>query len=276
MTVYLEARFLTGKDAMASDILTALLAEIGFESFTEEAGVFSGYIQEHLFDQAQLDDVINLIPGVSLSALVKHEPENWNALWESQFEPIRINEQCWIRAPFHNEIPGARLQLVIEPKMSFGTGHHATTRLMCSLMLHIDFTAKQVWDYGCGTGVLGILAGKMGASNVFANDIETWAVENAMENAQRNSTQMNLFTGGADLLPSGKTFDIILANINRNILIETADQYLPTLHAEGFLLVSGFLNQDEDAIVSFYTTSRLKLISTMRENGWSSLLFQKK
>lgn len=273
MTVYLESRFATGGDVMAADLLTALLAEIGFESFTETDETLSAYIQEQLFDQAMLDQVISTIPGIHYQTTVKHEPENWNALWESQFDPIRINDNCWIRAPFHPSTEAADLELIIAPQMSFGTGHHATTRLMCTRMLGLDLNKKNVWDYGCGTGVLGILAAKLGADKVYANDTESWAVDNAAENAARNQVGLHLIHGDATQMPADLQFDVILANINRNVLIESANHYMPFLKRSGLLQVSGFLKTDEALLINFYEGHQLKLLDKLDENNWSCMLF---
>jgi len=275
MNTYLEARFSPAPAPIITDLLTAGLAEIGFESFTEDEEGFSAYIPEDDFHEADFEQVISQIPDLPQPIWINHPPENWNAVWESQFEPIALNRNCWIRAPFHAEIPHAGMELLIEPKMSFGTGHHATTRLMCNLMLEQDFTGKAVWDYGCGTGVLGILAAKLGATRVIANDIETWAVENAQENAERNGVHLYLFTGGAELLPSGESFDIILANINRNILSDTAAHYLPHLRPDGLLFLSGFLNQDEAFLSDLMQKNGLSLLEVRTEGGWSCLLFRK-
>lgn len=275
MSVYLEARFLPVPDAITVELLTLELAEIGFESFTEGEEGFSAFIQDDTFSEEHWRQALAKFPLIASPELIKHLPQNWNAVWESQFEPICIDDNCWIRAPFHEVMQDVPLQLIIEPKMSFGTGHHETTRLMCRQMLKLDFAGKMVWDYGCGTGVLGILAARLEAQYVAGNDIESWAVENSRENAQRNHVDFTVYEGGVEAMPDTGGYDIILANINRNVLIQTADAYLHHLKPGGWLLISGFLAQDEASLISFFVDKNLQLLNATNENGWSCLLFAK-
>jgi len=272
-TTYIEIDFQIGNQRQLKDILIAELSEIDFESFMDNENGFSAYVQADLFDKLAFERVVNINGKIVKYEIKTIAPQNWNALWEAQFEPILIGEKCVIRAPFHAQVTDGRIELIIEPKMSFGTGHHATTRLMCELLFELDITGKNVLDMGCGTGILGILAAKLGAASVIGIDIETWAVENCTENAERNQVKMEAIVGNASTIPLIK-YEIILANINRNILVNDGDAYFNVLSTNGFLAVSGFLNTDESIILSHFTSRGLVPISIKKEENWCCILFQ--
>lgn len=243
---YIEIDFSLEPLLPAREVLVAELAELGFESFDEAETGVKAYIQEDQWNESLLENLMTAdIEGLQWS-WSKHviEATNWNAEWEKNFEPIVVDDKCLIRAPFHNVNEQYDYVITIEPKMSFGTGHHNTTYLMVSEMLGIDFKNKVVLDMGSGTGVLAILAEQLGAQDVDAIDIDEWAFENAKENMNRNLvSHIQCFQGGAELL-SGKKYDVILANINRNILLADMVSYANALITDGVILFSGFYSQD--------------------------------
>ena len=230
MNNYLEFNFTISPLQPWNEILMAELIEIGFDSFTEEHEGILAYIQKNLFDEKQLQE-INLFSNeaVKISYTYKEMPNiNWNEEWEKNFEPINVENQVSIRAEFHanQNLPH---EIIIQPKMSFGTGHHATTYLMIQQMLDMDFENKTVLDMGCGTSVLAIFAKQKGAGKTVAIDIDEWSVENSKENAARNNVELEISQGTADNL-AAENFDIILANINRNILISDIPTYVSVLN----------------------------------------------
>jgi ribosomal protein L11 methyltransferase len=273
--IYIELEAETKGNKAQSDLLTMHLAEIGFESFTEENQQFQAYMPIESFDEVH---VRNLMAAefVGVQFTIKEiAAQNWNAAWEAGFDPVEVNEHCVIRAPFHAPFNDGRLELIIEPRMSFGTGHHATTRLICSKMYGHDFENKRVLDMGCGTGVLGILAAKRGAASVVGIDIEQWSAENAAENVAMNVVDMQCFAGDARLL-AGKQFDVILANINRNILVADAAVYASVLSSGGLIFLSGFLKTDEPVIASCFEALDFEACDTASEADWLCLIFRKK
>jgi len=204
------------------------------------------------------------------------EDENWNAKWESNFDPIWVTDQMIIRAPFHAQPSGVKYDILIEPKMSFGTGHHATTFLVAKAMLEMNWQGKCVLDMGAGTGVLGILAQKMGASEVDAIDIDEWAFENMKENNERNGTSMSMHMGGAELLESAPKYDVILANINRNILTRDMTYYAQTLKSGALIMFSGFYVQDEQDIKDAAADCGLEFSHSSAKEQWAMMVFLKR
>jgi ribosomal protein L11 methyltransferase len=251
------------------------LSDIGFESFMDDETGFLGYVQETEFNQGTFDELISTFQHPINFKQNRIEPQNWNAVWEAQFDPIRINDHCVIRAPFHPAFEDGSIELIIEPKMSFGTGHHATTRLMSKALMNMSVAGKKVMDMGCGTGVLGILAAKLQAAEVKGIDIEEWAVENAIENAGRNEVEMQISLGGAELLIESEEYDIFLANINRNILMQDMDSYIQSMKIGAALLLSGFLEPDVSAIKETCMTKGLKFSEELAEDTWRCLIFLK-
>jgi ribosomal protein L11 methyltransferase len=196
--------------------------------------------------------------------------QNWNAVWESNFEPVVVDDFCAIRADFHQPIKNVQHEIIITPKMSFGTGHHATTYMMIEQMSNIDFTKKRVFDFGTGTGILAILAQKLGAASITAIDNDEWSIENAKENFQKNDAHsITLYRSSA--MPKD-SFDIILANINRNVLNEYASALVSILSPKGVLLVSGILKEDERVIVAAFNI--LQPIKVQQNKNWISILFR--
>lgn len=258
-----------------SEILMAELITVGFDSFTEEADGILGYIPAEDFEENSLKSLHSFQSDeVEISYTFREMPNiNWNEEWEKNFEPIEIAGQVRIRAEFHPAEP-AKHEIIIQPKMSFGTGHHPTTHLMIEQMMKLDFAGKAVLDMGCGTSVLGIYAKQRGAKSVLGIDIDEWAVENSRENAQRNGVEMEVKLGTAETLNEDK-FDIILANINRNILLNDIPAYGQVLNSGGLLLLSGLCFFDVDDILKVTQAQGLTLKNRQQREEWMSLLLQK-
>lgn len=275
MTTYLEFDFKINPVQPWSEILMAELIEIGFDSFTEEYDGILGYIPEELFSEDALKSIpLMNNPDVEISYSFALMPNiNWNEEWEKNFTPINVENKVLIRAEFHQENPNLH-EIIIQPKMSFGTGHHPTTHLMIQQMLDMDFMDKKVLDMGCGTSVLGIFAKQKDASEVVAIDIDEWSVENSIENVERNNVKLRISQGTADNL-GGEDFDIILANINRNILISDIPTYVSVLRDKGKLLLSGLCFFDVEDILEVCDKQGLRLINKQQREEWCSLLLEK-
>ncbi|WP_407533322.1 50S ribosomal protein L11 methyltransferase [Elizabethkingia anophelis] len=275
MTQYLEFDFKIEPVEPWNEILMAELIEQGFDSFTENPDGILAYIQAELLNEEELKNQWLLNHDeVKISYTYKEMPNiNWNEEWEKNFQPINVEDKVLIRAEFH-ESQGLEEEIIIQPKMSFGTGHHASTYLMIQQMMDMDFQGKKVLDMGCGTSVLAIYAKKKGASDVLGIDIDEWAVENSRENAERNNTPMRVELGTADNLGLEK-FDIILANINRNILISDIPRYVEVLEPGGSLLLSGLCFFDVDDILQVCNEQNLQLQKKLQREEWVSLLLTK-
>lgn len=275
MQNYLEFNFKITPLQPWNEILMAELIGIGFDSFTEEHDGILAYIQEQDFKDEDLKDLPLMNSSeVTIKYTFEKMPNiNWNEEWEKNFTPINVADKVLIRAEFHEPHPELH-EIVIQPKMSFGTGHHPTTHLMIQQMLDMDFAGKTVLDMGCGTSVLAIYAAQRGAKRVVAIDIDEWSVENSRENAQRNGVTLDISLGTAENLGAEK-FDIILANINRNILISDIPTYVSVLHDGGQLLLSGLCFFDVDDILEVCTAAGLKLLHKQQREEWMSLLLQK-
>ncbi len=275
MNTYLEFNFKIAPLQPWNEILMAELVEIGFDSFTEEHDGILAYIQKDLFQEDELKNV-NLLenPEITISYTFEEMPNiNWNEEWEKNFSPINVEDQVSIRAEFH-ENQNLPHEIIIQPKMSFGTGHHATTYLMIQQMLDMNFDNKTVLDMGCGTSVLAIFAKQQGAGKTVAIDIDEWSVENSIENAARNSVELEISQGTAENL-GAENFDIILANINRNILISDIPTYVSVLNKGGQLLLSGLCFFDVDDILEVCTAQNLTMKKKLQREEWVSLLFTK-
>ena len=258
------------------EILIAQLAELDFESFDETEDGLKAYIQSALNHEQILESVSILQnPEFESSYTVRLiEPVNWNEEWEKNFEPIEVDGLCTVRAPFHPK-PDTQFDIVIEPKMSFGTGHHETTHLMIKHLLKLDVKGLKTLDMGCGTGILAILAAQKGATPVDAIDIDSWCFENTVENAERNSvSHIETYEGDVALL-AGKHYDLIIANINRNILIADIPAYAKCLNHDGILLLSGFYTQDIPAITEVCNQHGLNFIMNFEKNNWVACKFVK-
>lgn len=269
--IYLEYDFKVNPLQPATDILIAELGEVGFESFVENETGLLAYILKSEWKEGLLDDFFILKhPDFEISwTSTEIQQQNWNEEWEKNFHPIKVGESCMVRAPFHKPA-GVEYDIVIEPKMSFGTGHHQTTYMMLQHILETDFTGKSVLDMGCGTGVLAILAKKRGAGPVEAIDIDEWCFLNSEENVERNDCpEIKVFQGDSSLI-GGKKYDIILANINRNILLDDIPIYAQCLENEGSLFLSGFYLEDLDAISSKCAAHGLEFEKKLEKNNWIS------
>lgn len=275
MNSYLEFNFKISPLQPWNEILMAELIEIGFDSFTEEYDGILAYIQKDLFIENNLKE-INMFTNeaVEISYTYREMPNiNWNEEWEKNFDPINVENQVSIRAEFHPHQNLAH-EIIIQPKMSFGTGHHATTYLMIQQMLGMDLENKTVLDMGCGTSVLAIFAKQKGAGKTVAIDIDEWSVENSKENAARNIVELEISLGTAENLGS-EHFDIILANINRNILISDIPTYVSVLNEGGQLLLSGLCFFDVDDILEVCNEQKLTLKKKLQREEWVSLLLEK-
>lgn len=229
------------------DLLIAELADIGFDTFEDTSEGFSAYIPSSNLDLAALETLLLAqVDGYNIDYQVQDiKEENWNALWESNFNPILVDDACYVRATFHESKPQYPYQIVIDPKMSFGTGHHQTTSMMLSYILEHDFQAKRVLDMGCGTGILAILASKKGASAITAIDFDSICVESVKENTLLNDvSNIEVRLGSSEAIGDDK-FDVILANINRNILLDQMPTYAASLEEGGELFLSGFYAQED-------------------------------
>jgi ribosomal protein L11 methyltransferase len=253
------------------EILTSLLAEVGFESFAESEDELLAYIRDNLYSR---EDVKRICEQFNVSFFEKRIPDqNWNAEWEKNFEPVLIAGKCYIRAPFHMSRQDYPFELIIEPKMSFGTAHHETTALMIEMMMKMDFHDKKVLDMGCGTGILAILAGKMGASEIDAIDNDNWAFTNAIENKERNHASLiNVKMGDIDA--AGPDYNILLANINKNVLLMHIPEYSKRM-TKGELLLSGFYEEDLGLIRETAELYAFSLDKVLNKNRWIAASFIK-
>lgn len=261
-----------------TDILTAELAELGFESFVETDEGLNAYVTETDFDEQAIQELVDKYGSQTAIAyeVSSLEKRNWNAEWERDYEPIEVASQVRVRASFHKMDARFRYDIVINPKMSFGTGHHETTAMMLEQQLSLDFGEKTVLDVGSGTGILAILAAKMGAKSVLAFDIEEWAVENARENAEMNDCpQITVFQGTVDDVGPESRYNVVLANINRNVLLAEIPTYTNLLAEKGYLVVSGFYEHDAPDIQQKSIESGLSVVNQMTNRDWTSIVFQK-
>ena len=270
---YIELSFSFSQNTDFADIVVAKLNEIEFESYVETQDGVDAYIQESLFNQEKLNEVIEDLQSLfQFEYTIKEiKQENWNQQWEENFNPVEINKDCFIRAHFHDKID-CKYEIIITPKMSFGTGHHETTFLMMNEMFHIDFNNKKVLDMGCGTGILSILSKMLGSSITQAIDIDEWSYENSVENATLNNTEdIDFFLG--DVTAIKGTFDVVLANINRNIILEDISKYIDSLNENSDLLLSGFLSEDVIIIRDKVESLGLSFVSHKNKNKWNLLHF---
>jgi ribosomal protein L11 methyltransferase len=275
-SIYLGYHFTIEPKELGSEILVAELGELPFESFVESEFGLTAYIQKELWNAAILDDLFVLqSPEFNISYTVEEiEQVNWNEEWEKNFEPIEVDGMCHVRAPFHPKT-AAKYDIVIEPKMSFGTGHHETTHMMIQHLLHMDVQGKKTLDMGCGTAILAILAEMKGAKHIDAIDIDNWCYLNSIENAARNNCQqITVYEGDAALLVDQK-YELIIANINRNILLADMAAYTKCLLPGGILLLSGFYEEDIPFLEASCVENGLHYVSKLQRNNWVSLKFEK-
>ena len=262
-----------------TEILTAELAEIGFESFVETDEGLQGYIQEELFNENILNELLNRYRDTAeIRASWKSlERKNWNEEWEKSYEPIEVGDQVRVRAVFHQPDPRFKYDLLIQPKMSFGTGHHETTWLVMNEQLNLPHKSISVMDVGCGTGILAILAAKLGATHLIGFDIDEWAVENTRENFAMNNLPetAEVFLGTITEVPVERQFGGILANINRNILLAEISKYVTHLESGGWLVTSGFYETDQADIERCAEENGLKKLRSNTRNQWATVVFEK-
>lgn len=263
-----------------SDVLAAELGEIGFESFTESEDGLLAYISDSLYNVKELQEKLNDFPlenvGIHFTEQLV-ESKDWNEEWEKNyFKPIRIGTDCIIRASFHEPEPGFTYNIIIDPKMAFGTGNHETTYLMIGEMLKLDLESKDLLDMGCGTAVLAILAKMKKAGKVVGIDIDEWAYNNALENIRLNNTDdIEIALGGAEQIPAFGAFDIVFANINRNILLCDIKHYANCMKQGSLLFMSGFYTEDIPAIKAECELNGLNFISYTERNNWVAVRVEK-
>ncbi|MAD96900.1 MAG: 50S ribosomal protein L11 methyltransferase [Flavobacteriaceae bacterium] len=273
--VYIEYNFTVTPKDPATEILIAELGFLGFESFVETDYGVLAYIQKEEWNDKLLANVGILgSEEFDISFEFKEiEQTNWNAEWEKNFNPIQVLDKVYVRAPFH-EKSDLDYDIVIEPKMSFGTGHHETTHMMIQHLLDLDLEGKTVLDMGCGTGILAIFAAMKGAHLLDAIDIDEWCYENTLENVQKNNCDnITAYQGDASLL-GDKSYDVIIANINRNILLQDLDKYSSCLNEKGTLLLSGFYTEDRKIIEEKCIGLQLEPVNFYVKNNWLSLRFR--
>ncbi|WP_461534177.1 50S ribosomal protein L11 methyltransferase [Sinomicrobium sp.] len=261
----------------ATDILIAELGEVGFESFVENEDGLNAYILKDHWDPKCLDDIYVLHSGeFEISYDIEEIAQvNWNEEWEKNFHPITVDGRCTVRAPFHSN-PNTEYDIVIEPKMSFGTGHHETTHMMIQHLLTLDLKGKEVLDMGCGTGVLAILAEKLGAVNIDAIDIDNWCYLNSLENAERNHCREITVAEGDVSLLGDRDYDVIIANINRNILLQDIPAYAECLRPGGILLLSGFYKEDIPLIDTLCQKLSMTQEGELEQNHWVALKYRRR
>ncbi len=264
---------ITPIDASTSEIAIALLSEIGYESFIEETNCLKAYLPTNTWNENLVKEV--LTPFNLRYTIQQIAPQNWNALWESSFEPVKVNEAVAVHASFHAPINSVKHNIIITPKMSFGTGHHSTTHLMLQIMSEMPFHNKKVLDYGCGTGVLAIYAEKLGAAHCNAIDIDTWCIENTLENiALNNASKITTTLGDLDALPTA-TYDVILANINLHILQKQMKHIANCLNENGSIIISGILSQNQAAIDDCIAQTHLIKKAQYVRNEWLAIEIHK-
>lgn len=272
---YIELSFSVPADDELIEILSARLEELGCDSFLQEESVLKAYMEASLLNMEELNAVLNE-SYFQKTRLISAEPlpeKNWNALWESNYQPVIIDHRCRIRAPFHEPDPAFAFDLLIEPRMSFGTAHHETTAQMIALLLDMDVENKKTLDMGSGTAVLAILAAQKGANPVWAVDNDEWAYNNALDNVVLNHTpHIHVVLGDAEAI-KGTSFDIIIANINRNILLNDMHIYREALNEKGVLLMSGFYENDLPLIQQKAESLGLKYQKHTSSNQWVATVF---
>ncbi len=265
-----------------AEIVTAEICDLPFESFSNEDPYLKCYIQKELYNAHELRIVMSALEGMEFSTEINATlvpPVNWNAKWESEFTPIVVDGKCTIKASFHKGLKRTRYNITIDPKMAFGTGHHQTTYMMCRSLLNNEESVrgKVIMDMGCGTAVLAILAAKMKAAKVYGIDIDAVAAISAYDNAKMNRVGklMETYCGDASLLQMG-TYDVLLANINRNILLQDIPTYSRSLRHGGLLMVSGFYTDDMPMLVAAAENASLEYVSDDSIDNWCCITFKKK
>ena len=261
--------WLTGFEIGMVDVAIAQLANIGYDGFEEQETCLLAYIGEPEFEATALADIATSLNLTYTTEIVPSQ--NWNAVWESNFEPVIVDDFCTVRAAFHDLTVITRFEIVITPKMSFGTGHHATTQSVMRMMRDVDFSGRKVLDFGTGTGVLAILAEKLGADRILGIDNDDWAVENAIENVQANGCSRIEVQKASVAEIEPDAYDVILANINRHILLDNMAELARRLVPGGVLILSGLLTTDRDIIEQSVESALLMVDNQLEMNGWIAL-----
>lgn len=276
---YLEFTFRTVPcTETANDVLCAVLGEAGFESFVEQPGGIAAYIQKDIYDEDAVRAALEGFPladtGVEYT-WQEAEDKDWNEEWEKNFfQPIVIGERCVIHSTFHHDVPRAEYDIVINPQMAFGTGHHETTSLIIGELLDSDLQGKSLLDMGCGTSILAILARMRGAAPCTAIDIDEWCVRNSLENIELNGVDcIEVFRGDASSLEGKGPFDVVIANINRNILLNDTTKYVSCMHPGSELYMSGFYTDDIPLIQAEAERNGLRLVHHREKNRWAAVKF---
>lgn len=270
MAKYIQVTVATN-DKEQNEIVIALLAAEGYEGFEEQSKAVVAFIEESLFDENILNELRDQHGFTYTTETI--DEQNWNAVWESGFEPVVVDDFVAIRASFHQPVEGVKHEIVITPKMSFGTGHHATTYMMIQQMGALDFKDKTVFDFGTGTGVLAVLAEKLGAKRILGIDNDDWSIENALENIVSNQCS-HITIAKAQDADTKEKFDIILANINKHIIINNLPLLTSNLHEFGYLLLSGLLEGDEKDILIATELYSVRHVTTIYRDKWICMLFQ--
>ena len=264
-------------EAAFAEILIAELAELGFDSFVEDDQGFQAYITEDKYNAAAVAEIMDRYAALTtISTSTKLIPKsNWNEEWEKNYDPILVDDRCFIRATFHEPKPEIPMEVLIVPKMSFGTGHHATTYLMTRHLLDTDVKGKKVLDAGCGTGILAIVAAKLGASPVDAYDIDTWCVENSLENfALNDKEEISIAEGTIKTVQLQAPYDLILANINKNVLLDEMEAYAKQLSNGALLYLSGFYTPDIPDLLAVAEPLGFRELGRDERNKWACLRLQ--
>ena len=278
---YTEVDITLSKTNPFRDLLVYNLGDEGpYDSFEEKKDGLKAYVPTDNFDEQFLRDTIDDLKSMDPDLRVEYTvtdlaDKDYNEEWERQHQPVLVDGFCWVRAPFHPHRDDVKYEIEIEPKMSFGTAHHATTYLMLSLLEQQNVQGMRVLDMGSGTGVLAILAAKKGAAYVEAIDVDEWAYRNAQENFERNGVSVNALLGDASLLSADKHFDLVLANINRNILLKDMESYAAVLNPGGTLMLSGFYEHDVQFLQDKAETLGLRLVQQRSRNEWTALKLTK-
>ena len=278
---YIEVSFTVSPiSETANDIIAALAMEQGFESFVESPDGTIGYVPAHLYDEEALQAIITDFPMEDITITFtaeEMEDKNWNEEWEKHFfEPIVVDSRCVIHSTFHKDYPKADYDIIINPQMAFGTGHHQTTRLIISYLLDSDLTGKTVLDMGCGTSILAILASMRGASALTAIDIDEWCVNNSIDNlALNNIHNIKVFQGDASSLATEGPFDVIIANINRNILLMDMVNYVRCMHTGSQIFISGFYTEDMEVLKEEAARHGLRYLDYAENDNWAMMKFVK-
>lgn len=255
-----------------NEALMAILSELGFEAFEEEQDQIVAYLEESNFSETTKNETAEILSQFSLTGSWSNLPvQNWNEVWESNFTPVEVPGVCRVRAEFHDKNPSFPFEITIQPRMAFGTGHHQTTYMMLKHMADLSWSHKRVFDFGCGTGILAIFASMLGAEKIVANDIEYESYVNTLLNAEANGVNnIQALHGGMDIIEDQK-FDVILANINRNVLTASVDRLAALMEEGGSLLLSGILEADFDVIVNAYTEYGFSLANKDQKDAWLCL-----